>query len=194
MEVGVLITMPQSSGRPPRASSRFRRVVVAATSTAVITIGSPLAVANASAKPDSQQVLHYFSKFESQAFLTAAGKPFTPSEKNQPVPGDAIESTNLDYVGNHVHHAPNWTASDHELCIIDDKGAPVCHAQVAVGGSMILAQDTFPGGPNTPARLTFEVTGGTGTFQGVTGTIVVVNIDPSAQTDNSDVSITLNRP
>ena len=33
---------------------------------------------------------------------------------------------------------------------------------------------------------TFQVTGGTGTFQGVTGTIVVVQLDPSSQTSNSD--------
>jgi hypothetical protein len=158
-------------------------------------VGSPLAAADASVMhPNTEQVIHYFSKVESQAFLTATGKSFTPSEKDQPVPGDYVESTNLDYAGNHVHHAPTWTASDHELCILDSKGNPVCHAQVAIGGSMILAQATIPGGPNTPPKLLFEVTGGTGTFQGVTGTIVVVNITPSAQTSNSDVTITLHRP
>ena len=42
--------------------------------------------------------------------------------------------------------------------------------------------------------MTFEVTGGTGTFQGVTGTIESVEIDPSARTSSSNVTITLKRP
>lgn len=195
MEAEMYISLAKTLLLPHRrAGLRFRPTLVAAP-IVLIAIGSPLAAASASVmQPNAVQFMHYFSKFESQAFLTAAGKSFAPSEKNPPVPGDYVESTDLDYVGNHVLHAPNWTASDHELCILDSKGDPVCHAQVAIGGSMILAQGALPGGPNTPPRLTFEVTGGTGTFQGVTGTIVVVNITPSAQTSNSDVTITLHRP
>jgi hypothetical protein len=190
----ISIGLPKTSNFPHRrAGFRFRHGLVAA-SAALITIGSPLASADASAlQPNAQQVLHYFSKFESQVFLTGAGKPFSPSEKNQPVPGDAIEGTNLDYVGNHVHHAPNWTASDHELCILDSKGDPVCHAQVAIGGSMILAQADLGHVSASTTTSTFQVTGGTGTFQGATGTIVVVELDPSSQTSDSDVTITLQR-
>ena len=189
------INPPQASGRPHRrARSSFRRGLVAA-STALITIGSPLAAASASVvQPGSQQVMHYFSKFESQLFLTAAGKPFSPSEKNPPVPGDSIEGTNLDYVGDNTHHAANWTASDHELCVLDDKGNPVCHAQVAIGGSMILAQADLGHVSASTTTSTFQVTGGTGSFQGVTGTVVAVEIDPSSRTSNSDVTITLRRP
>jgi hypothetical protein len=190
----MFINLPKASGRPPRgAGLGFRRGLVAAT-TALVTIGLPLVGTNASvAQTNAQQVLHYFSKFESQVFLTAAGKPFNPSEKNPPVPGDSIEGTNLDYVGNHVHHASDWTASDHELCILDNKGDPVCHAQVAIGGSMILAQADLGHVSASTSTSTFQVTGGTGTFHGVTGTIVAVEIDPTSQTSNSDVTITLDR-
>ncbi len=130
------INVPKSSGRScRRASSSFRLVFLAASS-ALITIGLPLTAANASVvEAETQQVLHYFSKFESQVFLTATGKPFSPSEKNPPVPGDSIEGTNLDFVGDNGHHASNWTASDHELCVLGSNGNPVCHAQVAIGGS-----------------------------------------------------------
>ncbi|HXW78468.1 MAG TPA: hypothetical protein VEJ84_03165 [Acidimicrobiales bacterium] len=186
--------IPRSSGRPrQRAGFRFRDGLLAA-STVLITVGSPFAGANASVvQSASQEVLHYFSKFESQIFLTAAGKPFNPSEKNPPVPGDSIEGTNLDYVGNHVHHAANWTASDHELCVLDNKGNPVCHAQVAIGGSMILAEADLGHVTANTTTSTFQVTGGTGTFQGVTGTIVSTQTDPTSQTSNSDVTITLRR-
>jgi hypothetical protein len=188
------INNPMIPAQPDRRRRfSFRSGLLAAT-TAFITIGSPLAAANASAaQADTQQVFHYFSKFESQVFLTTTGKPFTPSEKNPPGPGDSIEGTNLDYVGNHVHHAASWTASDHELCVLDNKGNPVCHAQVAIGGSMILAQADLGHVSASTSTSTFQVTGGTGTFQGVTGTIAVVQLDPSAQTSNSDVVITLQR-
>jgi hypothetical protein len=189
------IDLPKTSDRlHRRAGLNFRRGLLAA-STALITIGSPLVAANASpAHPDTQQVLHYFSKFESQVFLTATGKPFSPSEKNSPVPGDSIESTNLDYAGDNAHHAANWTASDHELCVLDNKGNPVCDAQVAIGSSMILAHANLGPVSASTSSSTFQVTGGTGTFQGVTGTIVAVQLDPSSRTSNSEATITLQRP
>ena len=123
-----------------RTCLHIRRGLVAA-STALIVIGAPSAGANVSTlPPHTEQVLHYFSQFESQVFLTAAGKPFNPSEKDQPVSGDSIDGTNLDFVGNNVHHAAGWTASDHELCVLNKQNNPVCQAQVAIAGSMILAE------------------------------------------------------
>jgi hypothetical protein len=189
------ITLQKTSRRTRRTvGSRIHRGLVAVP-IALLALGSPLAAANASVmQPNTEQIMHYFSKFESQVFFTAAGKPFSPSKKDQPVPGDSIDGTNLDYVGNHVHHAPGWTASDHELCILDSKGNPVCYAQVAIGGSMILAQADLAHVSASTSKSTFQVTGGTGTFQGVTGTIVAVELDPSSQTSNSDVTITLQRP
>ncbi len=189
------INLSKTSGRPyRRASLNCCRGLLAA-ATALITIGSPFVGANASVvQPSTQQVLHYFSVFESQVFLTATGKPFSPSEKNPPVPGDSIESTNLDYVGDNAHHAANWTASDHELCTLDTKGDAVCHAQVAIGSSMILAQANLGHVSASTSASTFQVTGGTGTFQGVTGTVVAVQLDPRSPTSNSEATITLQRP
>ncbi len=189
------INLPKTSDRPcRRARLKVGRGLLAA-SIALITAGSPLVDANASVvQPTTHQVLHYFSKFESQVFLTEAGKPFSPSQKSPPAPGDSIEGTNLDYLGDNAHHAATWTASDHELCILDNQGNPVCHGQVAIGGSMILAQADLGHVSASTTTSTFQVTGGTGTFQGVTGTIVSVQIDPSSQTSSSDVTITLQRP
>lgn len=157
-----------------------------------LTIGAGV-VAGAAPRPSSSEVLHFFSKPQSGAFLTAAGKPFNPSKADPPRPGDQIESSDLDYVGNHLHHAATWTASDHELCIFDAQDTPVCHAEVADGGSMILAQVTLTHLSAATATFTYHVTGGTGVFQGVSGNIVVVNLTPEAESSNSDVTITLSR-
>ena len=59
---------------------------------------------------------------------------------------------------------------------------------------MILAQADLGHVSASTTTVTFQVTGGTGTFQGVTGTIVSVQIDPSSQTSSSNVTITLQRP
>jgi hypothetical protein len=195
MEVEMPTNTPRSSARPRRlAGPSFRRGLLAA-STVLVTVGSLIAGANASVvHPGTQQVLHYFSKFETQVFQTSAGKPFSPSQKNPPVPGDSIDSTNLDYVGDNAHHAANWTASDHELCILDNKGDAVCQAEVAIGGSMILAHANLGHVSASTTTSTFQVTGGTGTFEGVTGTIVAVQLDPSSQTSDSEATITLQRP
>ncbi len=188
------INQLKTSRRPHRRAGLIFRRGLLASSTALITIGSPFVAANASVvQPGTQQVLHYFSKFESQDFLTATGEPFSPSQKDPLVPGDVIDGTNLDYLGNNTHHAANWTASDQELCMLESKGNVVCHAQVAIGGSMILAQADLGHVSASTSTSTFEITGGTGTFQGVTGTIVAVQINPSSQTSNSDATITLQR-
>ena len=188
-------TLPKALPRPDRRTCLNIRRGLVAGSTALIVIGAPSAGANASTvPPHTEQVLHYFSQFESQVFLTAAGKPFNPSEKDQPVPGDSIDGTDLDFVGDNVRHAAGWTASDHELCVLNKENNPVCQAQIAIAGSMILAEaDLGPVSAST-ATSTFEVTGGTGSFQGVTGTIEVVQIDPSSHTSSSNVTITLKRP
>jgi hypothetical protein len=196
MEVDMFANVPEVLVRSHRRTGLgFSRSLVAA-SAALIAIGSPLLSADVSAaQPGTQQqILHYFSKFESQVFLTAAGKPFTPSEKNQVVPGDSIEGTDLDYVGNHLQHAPDWTASDHEVCVLDKGGNPVCQGQIAIGGSMILVQANLGHVSASTSQDTLQVTGGTGTFRGAVGAVVTVQIDPSSRTSDSDVTITLQRP
>jgi hypothetical protein len=149
-----------------------------------------LAGAATTSRTSSAQVLRFFSQSQTMTFSTAAGKPFSPSKANPPRPGDEIESTDLDYAGNHSNHAGRWTASDHLLCIIGTRGSPVCHAQIAIGGSMILLR----GLATRSSNATFVVTGGTGRFKGVTGTLVSADLSPSSDTSNSDLTIRLQRP
>jgi hypothetical protein len=177
-----------SSGAGQR---RLPRKVLAAS---VFCVGAALAgggVAGASAsRTSSVQVLHFFSKAETMRFSTPSGKPFSPSKANPPAAGDVIESTDLDYLGNHSQHASSWSASDQLLCIVPAKGDPVCYAQIAIGGSMILLRGVATRTASTP----FVVTGGTGRFKDVTGSLASVDLDPSSDSGNSDVTITLHRP
>jgi hypothetical protein len=178
------------------SSTRNLRRGLLAASTALVAVALPSLAGSASAAPSpprALQILHFYSEFESQTFMTASGKLFNPSPKDPPVPGDIIDGTNLDYVGNHLHHAASWTASDHEWCVLGTDLDVVCQAQVAIGGSMILAEGNLGKVTASTSTSRFEVTEGTGVFKGVTGTIVAVNIDPASQTSTSDVTITLHR-
>jgi len=172
-------------------SKQFRCTMAVASA---VFVGAGLAggsVAGAATRrASSVQVLHFFSEAQTMTFSTAAGKPFSPSKANPPAAGDEIESTDLDYVGNHLHHAAKWTVSDHLLCIFPAKGDPVCHAQIAIGGSMILLRGLATRATSTP----FVITGGTGQFNGATGSLVSVNIDPNSDSSDSDLTIKLRRP
>jgi hypothetical protein len=133
------------------------------------------------------QTLHFFSKNVSDSWTTASGQPIPggPSQSNPPAPGDQLEQTDLDYVGTHTHHARNWTATDHLSCVVNSQSQPVCQGEVAIGGSMVLATAT----PTGSAQSTFEVVGGTGAFQGVSGTVASDNYSPNSE--DSDITITL---
>lgn len=184
------MTLGKSLSQPVSAK-RFRRALAIASAVSVgggLAGGGAAAAATSAASP--VQVLHFFSKAQAMTFSTAAGKPFSPSKSATPAAGDEIESTDLDYVGNHLRHAARWTASDHLICTVPGKGDPVCDAQIAIGGSMILLR-----GLATPAAESrFAITGGTGQFKGETGSLVGVSIDPKFADSNSDLTITLHRP
>jgi hypothetical protein len=170
-------------------SKRFRCAIAVALAVFVgVGLAGGSVAGAASSRASSVQVLHFFAKAQTMTFSTAAGKPFSPSRANPPAPGDEIESTDLDYVGNHLHHAARWMASDDLLCIVAAKGDPVCDAQIAIGGSMILLRELA-----TPAN-SFVVTGGTGEFKGVTGSLVGVTIDPKSDDSDTDLTIKVHRP
>jgi hypothetical protein len=133
--------------------------------------------------------LHFFSKQVSSTFRGPNGQPLNPNAV--PTVGDSFDSTDLLYVGNHKHHAKTWSASDHLVCTFTAltgpmSGTATCDGQIAIGGSMLLAENvplTFSGSPTVVVRLT----GGTGKFRGAHGHVTSTDI---GNTNNSDVTIT----
>ncbi|HEU0239408.1 MAG TPA: hypothetical protein VFR11_09060 [Micromonosporaceae bacterium] len=187
--------------RPMRSRKRLPRVpvVVGAVLIAALTAcgsttqhgghdGSAVPVATARVVSGQQrsQVLHYYLRNVSMSFVTSTGAPFTPSPSDPPKPGYVQERTDLLYAGDTARHAATWSASDHQRCVFDEQGDAVCQAEVAVGGSMILASVTLS---DPTAAVTETVTGGVGSYVGVSGTAVFVR-SATAPTDG-DLTITL---
>ena len=116
------------------------------------------------------ETLHFFQKSVTNDFYNAAGKPITlDPPATVPVSGDRLDSTDIDYVGDSAHHAKQWTASDHLSCTFTASSGAVCDAEIAVGGSLLLASDVpvqFSAGP-----VVIRLSGGTGVFKGAHGTV-----------------------
>jgi hypothetical protein len=178
------------TGRATRRTGR-RRILAASAAviSAALAVGVSACGSGASAV-SSAQTLHFLETSTTSTWTNALGHPIPggPSQSNPPSPGDQNELTHLDFVGNHTRHAKQWTASDHLLCVISSQGNAVCQAQLALGGSMVLAKGTLNGSSSTQ---TFTVIGGTGTFQGVSGTIVDAAYSPKSK--DTDLTITLRR-
>jgi len=129
--------------------------------------------------------LHFFSKVSYQSITDANGKP-VPSSAS-PAAGDVFVTDDLDYVGNHTHHAKNWTVSDHLVCsLTDSSGDAICFGEFAVGGSMLYADGASV---NLAGNNVVQLTGGTGAYRNITGgTVTSTQV---GKTNNSDVTIVL---
>jgi hypothetical protein len=113
--------------------------------------------------------LHYFSKQTSSTFVNQQGQPVTGA----PAAGDINDITDIDYVGNHKHHAKTAAASDHLRCTIttftQSAVKAICDGQIAIGGSMLLANHASV--TVSDASIAFAITGGTGIYRHAHGTI-----------------------
>jgi hypothetical protein len=171
------------------ATSRRRRIsAVAVTGIALAATAASFGVGTASPRPASahHEVFHFYLKNQSAVFRTTSGKVFHPSQAHLPKPGDTEQRTDLEYVGTRASHATHWTTTDEDYCIFNAKDAPVCHAELAIGGSMVVAEHTF----SRPEKdVTWRVTGGTGKFHGLTGKIVIRG--NNSEVSNANVTISL---
>jgi hypothetical protein len=121
--------------------------------------------------------LHFYSVQQTATLTDAAGKPITDPNAI-PMAGDHVDTTRLYYVGNHTHHASSFSASDHVACTLTSASTATCSAQLAIGGSLLLA-NAF----TNPSTGPVQINAGTGKYKNARGTI--------SSNNNHDVTITL---
>jgi hypothetical protein len=130
--------------------------------------------------------LHYFSKQTSSTFVNPQGQPLGAS--TAPAIGDIFDTTGIDYVGTHRHHAKRATATDHLRCTITSStatgGTATCDAQIAIGGSMILANDAPLTLSNSAAPNVVAINGGTGIYRHARGKAIATSVG-----NNTDLTI-----
>lgn len=164
-----------------RKSPRSRTRQIAPLAGAVLALA--VVVPTASARTVT---LHYFSKQTSSTFVTPQGKPLGPN--SAPAAGDINDNTDVDYVGNHKHHAKRSKASDHLRCTITgstkNSATATCDAQIAIGGSMLLANHTQLTFSESSAPVVVSINGGTGIYRHAHGTVTSTSVG-----NNSDLTI-----
>ena len=136
-------------------------------------IGAPVASAKT-------VTIHLFSRETSSTFVDARGHPVAPNIP--PAVGDTFDNTGIDYVGNHKHHAAKPNGTDHLRCTITSISSTgptmLCSGQIAIGGSMLLANDeTFPLSASPPLT---PINGGTGIYRHAHGLLTPTDIGNNA--------------
>jgi hypothetical protein len=127
--------------------------------------------------------LKFFSRNVSASVTDPSGNP--PSGRG-PAAGDKLVVTDLNFAGNHKHHARRYTSTDHLVCTFSGPATAVCDGQFTIGPSMLLSENVTV--DLSGKQVTFPITGGTGEYRGAKGTIVNTSIAGSA---NGDVVIKL---
>lgn len=118
--------------------------------------------------------LHFLSKQVYIRVSDASGRPLSPNTAG--AAGDRLSIASNDYAGNHEHPARQATASDHIVCTLTSANTALCDGAMAIGGSMILGDD-FALNFTSTAPATLKVTGGTGTYRHVNGTVVAKTVN-----------------
>jgi hypothetical protein len=128
--------------------------------------------------------LHLFSKRRAARSSTRKGTRCPRAHR----PQSAIRSTTPGSItsGNHKHHAAKPNGTDHLRCTITSVGSMgpmvLCSGQIAIGGSMLLANDetvTLSVSP-PPTRIN----GGTGIYRHARGLLT-----PTSIGNNTDFTI-----
>jgi hypothetical protein len=138
----------------------------------MLAAGTLVALALTAAPAGAATTLRFFEKAESQKFLDPSGNPIS-NPNAPPAVGDQFIFTNRDYVGTRRHHAKHWTATDHLQCTITKVAANgasgLCNGQIAIGGSMLLAENVTVDLSNQSTTVV-PINGGTGRFVHARGT------------------------
>jgi hypothetical protein len=142
---------------------------------ATLLASAGVALAAATPAADAKTVtLHLYSKATSSTFVDPHGHPI----KGPPAVGDTFDDMGVDFVGDHTHHAAKSNGSDHLRCTITAVGhagpTALCNGQIAICGSMILANDeSFTLSQSAPPT---QINGGTGIYRHAHGLITPTNV------------------
>ncbi len=161
-----------------------RRALLSGCAASTILLGALALSSGAANASTSPTVLHFFQKEMTLTFYNASDQVI---QGYPPVGGHVLED-DVDYVGNHSHHAKHWSASDHLYCkVVSAPATADCFTEFASGGSLIYADNLTV---NLAGSGTLVIDGGTGNYAGYFGTYSSTTIGSS---NNSDAVLTLHK-
>jgi hypothetical protein len=161
-----------------------RRALLSGCAASTILLGALALSSGAAGASTSPTSLHFFQKETTLTFYNASGQVI----QGYPPVGGHVREDDVDYVGNHSHHAKHWSATDHLYCnVVSAPATADCFTEFATGGSLIYADNLSV---NLANSGTLAIDGGTGNYAGYSGTYSSTTIGSS---NNSDAVLTLHK-
>jgi hypothetical protein len=169
---------------PGVAARPARRALLSGCAVSTILLGVLGLISGAASASTSPTSLHFFQKQTALTFYNASGQVI----QGYPPVGGHVREDDVDYVGNHSHHAKHWSATDHLYCnVVSAPATADCFTEFSTGGSLIYADNLTV---NLADSGTLAIDGGTGTYVGYSGTYSSTTIGSS---NNSDIVLTLHK-
>ncbi len=112
-----------------------RRVLLSGCAASTMVLGALALSSGAADASNSPTTLHYFQKETKLTFYNTSGQVI----EGYPPVGGHVREDDVDYVGNHSHHAKHWSATDHLYCnVVSAPATADCFTEFATtGGSLI---------------------------------------------------------
>jgi hypothetical protein len=118
----------------------------------------------------SATTLHLFAKTTRNTFTDPSGHPIL-GHVPPPPGGSVLTNTGVEYRGTFKQHAHAPSASTNIICFVTKAPSAVCYAQIAIAGSMLLADRFTANLARSNPFASIPINGGTGQFAGAHGTI-----------------------
>jgi hypothetical protein len=118
----------------------------------------------------SATTLHLFAKTTDSTFTDPSGHPIL-AHVPPPAAGSVLTNTGVEFLGTSKHHAHTPIASTNIICFVAKAPRALCYGQVAIGGSMLLANRFAANLAHSNPFASIPINAGTGKLAGAHGRI-----------------------
>jgi hypothetical protein len=133
-------------------------------------LGALCAIAIPASAASAASTLHLFAKTTDSTFTDPSGHPIL-THVPPPAAGSVLTNTGVEYLGTFKHHARAPSASTNIICFVTKAPNAMCYAQVAIGGSMLLANRFIANLANPNPFASIPINAGTNKLAGARGRI-----------------------
>jgi hypothetical protein len=179
------MNLPLHADASALSTRRAARLLLAGCALSALPLAA-LALGGASADASSAPApLHYFQKESELTFTNASDAVI---EGYPPVGGHVLED-DVDYAGDHTHHAAQPSMTDHLFCtVVTAPATAMSSSEFATADSLLYADGITV---NLAASAgTIPLSGGTGRFAGDAGSATST---PVGNSNNGDIVLTLHK-
>jgi hypothetical protein len=133
-------------------------------------LGALCAIAIPVSSANAATTLHLFAKTTQNTFTDPSGNPILGHVPPPPA-GSVLTNAGAEYLGSSKHHAHTLSASTNIICFVTKAPKALCYAQIAIDGSMLLANRFTANLAHSNPFASIPINAGTGKFARAHGKI-----------------------